>query len=204
MPIAQAKLPYDKDALEPHVSKETISYHFDRHHSGYVDTLNKLIEDTDYAGLSLEEVISKARKEVKTDILNNACQAWNHDFFWKSLSPQGGKQPSGMLKELINGRYNGIGDFKQQFRRFAMNQFGSGWIWLVADQDKVSIVSTSNAATPLGTGVVPLLTLDVWEHAYYLDYRNERARYVEAFLDHLINWDFAAGNLKGLRVADAA
>ena len=195
MPVMQSNLPYGRGALEPCISRNTMSYHYDEHHSGYVEKLNALIEGTDYDNLSLEQIILKARKDANIDVLNNAAQAWNHGFFWKSMSPKGGRRPEGRIREMIDAQYDGIDDFKRQFRDAALGLFGSGWVWVVLDQGKIRIMTTGNADTPVGTGLVPLLTFDVWEHAYYLDYQNVRARYIEAYLDNLINWRFAADNL---------
>ncbi|MBU2675512.1 MAG: superoxide dismutase [Gammaproteobacteria bacterium] len=197
------KLPFDKNALEPHMSSKTLSFHYDRHHKGYADKLEKLVKGTDYEGLSLEETIVKARKEAQIDILNNAAQVWNHNFFWKSLSPNGGK-PDGRIKNLIEARFNDVGEFKDKFRSAAAGLFGSGWVWLVLDQGQIRILTTSNADSPVGTNLIPLLTLDVWEHAYYLDYQNERAGFVDAFLDNLINWNFVAANIKSGTLGRAA
>lgn len=189
------KLPFDRSALEPHMSSSTLSFHYDRHHKGYAKKLEKLVKGTDYENLSLEEMIVKARREAQIDILNNAAQVWNHNFFWKSLSPNGGK-PDGRIKNLIAARYENFGDFKDEFRSAAIGLFGSGWVWLVLDKGEISILTSSNADSPVGTDLTPLLTLDVWEHAYYLDYQNERAGFVDAFLDNLVNWNFVAANLK--------
>jgi Fe-Mn family superoxide dismutase len=172
-----------------------MSYHYDEHHAGYVDKLNALIEGTDYDDLSLEQIIIQARQRADIDILNNAAQVWNHDFLWKSMSPNGGHKPEGRIKEMIETRYEDFDDFRRQFRKAALGLFGSGWVWVVLDQGKIRIMTTGNADTPVGTNLVPLLTLDVWEHAYYLDYQNVRARYVDAFVDNLINWSFAADNI---------
>ena len=197
------QLPFDKSALEPHMSSNTLSYHYDRHHKGYAKKLEKLVKETDYEELSLEDMIVKARKEAQIDILNNAAQVWNHNFFWKSLAPNGGK-PDGPIKNLIEARFRDLDDFKDEFRSAAIGLFGSGWVWLVLDQGEISIITSSNADSPVGTDLVPLLTLDVWEHAYYLDYQNERAGFVDAFLDKLVNWDFATANLKSKSVGRAA
>lgn len=204
MSIKLSNLPYDKNALEPHVSAETLSYHYDKHHRGYVDKLNRLIKDTPFENLTLEEIISKARIEAKVDILNNAAQAWNHAFFWESMSPNGGARPDAQIKAMIEFEYRDIDDFKREFAEAALGLFGSGWVWLVLDRGRLRIITTGNADSPVGTHLVPLLTLDVWEHAYYLDYRNERKRYVETFLDKLINWKFAESNLVDLDSARAA
>ena len=197
------KLPFDRSALEPHMSSNTLSFHYDRHHKGYAKKLEKLVKDTDYENLSLEETIVKARKEAQIDILNNAAQVWNHNFFWKSLSPNGGK-PDGRIKNLIEARFNDVGEFNDQFRSAATGLFGSGWVWLVLDGGEISIITSSNADSPVGTDLIPLLTLDVWEHAYYLDYQNERAGFVDAFLDNLVNWNFVAANLESRSVGKAA
>lgn len=203
MTIQDPTLPYNMDTLEPYMSEKTLSYHFGKHHHAYVNKLRKLIENTDYADLDLDDIIVKARQEGRTNIFNNAAQAWNHDFFWKSLSPNGGK-PDGQVKGLVDASFGSVNDFKSKFREAATGLFGSGWVWLVLEQGKVKIVSGSNAETPVGTSLVPLLTLDVWEHAYYLDYQNDRKKFVDAFLDKLINWNFAEINGKGRSASQAA
>ena len=192
----QANLPYDHDALEPHISAKTMELHYGKHHRGYVDKLNKLIEGTQFEDLPLEQIIVSARERAEIDILNNAAQAWNHTFFWQSLSPTGQSEPVGRIRDLIEDEFGGIDKFKKEFRAAATSQFGSGWTWLVLDSGKLRIMSTTNADSPIGTHMTPLLTLDVWEHAYYLDYQNERARYVDAFLDKLIDWRFALDNVQ--------
>ena len=204
MTITQSTLPYEYNALEPHISAETLTYHYDRHHRAYVDKLNKLIDGTSYAGLPLEDIVTKARDGAAIDILNNALQAWNHAFLWESMSPNGGSIPEGRIKELVEESFGSLDAFRRQFRDAALSHFGSGWVWLVLDGAKLRILTTVNADSPIGTRMVPLLTLDVWEHAYYIDYRNERARYVDAFLDKLINWKFAAENLRELEARKAA
>lgn len=204
MPISQAKLPYDYDALEPHISAETMSYHYDKHHRGYVDKLNGLIEGTPYENLALEQIIDRAREAGDTDILNNALQAWNHAFLWNSFSPNSGSKPNGRIARRIESDFGDIDAFRKAFREAALGLFGSGWVWLVDDRGTLRIMTTGNADAPVGTGIRPLLVLDVWEHAYYIDYRNDRGRYVDAFLESLINWDFAAANLgtePGIRAA---
>ena len=188
-------LPYDMDALEPHVSAETLSYHYDKHHRGYVSKLNKQIDGTAYEGLPLEQVIVNARNKADIGVLNNAAQAWNHDFLWKSMSPNGGGSPDGALKQLLDGAFKDTDGFKAEFKKAASSLFGSGWTWLVLERGKPKIMNTSNADSPVATQLIPLLVLDVWEHAYYLDYQNERAKYIDSFLDNLVNWDFAAQNL---------
>jgi Fe-Mn family superoxide dismutase len=203
MSIELDKLPYSYNALEPFISERTMSIHHDRHHKAYVDKLNKLIEGSDYADLTLEEIIVRARLKKDADVFNNAAQAWNHDFFWKSMSPKGGT-PDGRIKEMVESEFGSIDAFEEQFRDAATGQFGSGWVWLVLEQGKLRIMSSSNADTPAGTDLVPILTLDVWEHAYYLDYQNERKKFAETFLEHLINWNFANEKLEGAEGRKAA
>jgi Fe-Mn family superoxide dismutase len=200
----QSTLPYEQNALEPYISAETLSYHYDKHHRGYVDKLNKLIDGTPYAGLSLEDIVIKAREDAAIDILNNALQVWNHTFLWESMSPNGGSMPEGRIKQLVEENFGDLDTFRKRFTDAALSHFGSGWVWLVLDGPKLRILSTGNADSPVGTHMVPLMTLDVWEHAYYIDYRNERARYVDTFLDKLVNWKFAAANLRGIENRKAA
>lgn len=186
-------LPFARDALEPVISAETIDYHYGKHHQTYVNTLNKLIEGTEFAELPLEDIIRRA----SGGIFNNAAQTWNHSFYWNCLSPNGGGEPSGALADAINAGFGSFADFKQQFNQSAAGNFGSGWTWLVKNADgSLAIVNTSNAATPLTTEQTPLLTIDVWEHAYYIDYRNARPQYLDAIWQK-INWDFVAQNLAG-------
>jgi Fe-Mn family superoxide dismutase len=186
------ELPYVKDALAPHISKETIEYHYGKHHATYVANLNKLIVGTEFADLALEEIIKKA----SGGIFNNAAQIWNHSFYWNSLSPQGGGEPSGPLAEAISKSFGGFASFKEKFSNAAVTLFGSGWAWLVKGADgSLSIQQASNAGTPLKDGQKAILTCDVWEHAYYIDYRNARANYVEAFWK-VVNWRFASDNFK--------
>ena len=196
MTIKLPELPYAMDALEPHISTDTMDVHYGKHHRGYVDKLNKLIEGTRFEDMPLEQIIVSAREGADIDILNNAAQAWNHAFFWQSLSPTGQSEPVGRIRDLIEDEFGDIDKFKKEFRAAAISQFGSGWTWLVLDAGKLRIMSTTNADSPVGTHMTPLLTLDVWEHAYYLDYQNERARYVDAFLDKLIDWRFALDNVQ--------
>ncbi len=185
-------LPYAKDALAPFISAETLEFHYGKHHQIYVDNLNKLIPGTEFAELSLEQIIVKA---APGPIFNNAAQVWNHSFYWQCLKPQGGGDPAGALAEAITRSFGSLANFRQQFAQAAVTLFGSGWAWLVKKKDgSLAITQTSNAATPLTAGDVPLLTCDVWEHAYYIDYRNARAKYVENFWN-LVNWDFVARNL---------
>lgn len=202
--MIQSNLPYDYDALEPYVSEKTLKFHYDKHHKGYVEKLNKLTVGTEYADLSLEELISRARGEARIDILNNAQQVWNHAFLWESMAASGELSPDGRIKELIENSFGDVATFKEQFRDTALSLFGSGWVWLVEDGDELRILPTGNADSPVGTHLTPLLVLDVWEHAYYLDYQNERARYVDAFLNKLMNWKFAASNLRETRERKAA
>ena len=189
-------LPYKDDTLDPVISARTISFHYGKHHKGYVDNLNKLVAGTKFANLPLEKIIAETTgKADKTAIFNNAAQAWNHAFYWRSLRPKGGGEPSAVLKQKIEASFGSLDACKKELATMAMAQFGSGWAWLVLDGDKIKMVKTGNADTPMTTGIKPLLTIDVWEHAYYLDYQNQRAVYVDAVLDKLINWDFAAENL---------
>ncbi len=188
-------LPYDRDALAPHVSSDTLDYHYGKHHKAYVDKLNGAIEGTNYADLGLVEIIRRSKANGDTGVFNNAAQAWNHDFLWNSMSPDGGGVPEGRLAKLIEDAFGGLDGFRQAFKDAATSQFGSGWVWLVLDGDSVAVTKTPNADTPLTTEQKPLLTLDVWEHAYYLDYQNDRGGYVDTFLDKLINWKFASANL---------
>ncbi len=183
-------LPYERDALEPHISKETLDYHYGKHHNTYVVKLNGLAEGTDLANKSLEEVV----KTSTGGVFNNAAQIWNHTFYWNCLSPKGGNQPSGALADAINAAFGSYEEFVAKFSESAVNNFGSSWTWLVKNADgSVEIVNTSNAATPLTTDQTPLLTCDLWEHAYYIDYRNVRPDYLKAFWA-LVNWDFAQAN----------
>lgn len=192
MSFSLPQLPYSLDALEPHISKETLEYHYGKHHNAYVTNLNKLIPGTEFEHLSLEEIIMKS----KGGIFNNAAQVWNHSFYWLCLSPNGGGEPTGKLAEAINQAFGSFDAFKEQFTQAAITTFGSGWAWLVQDKDgQLKITSTSNAGTPMTEGVNALLTCDVWEHAYYIDYRNLRPDYVKAFWS-LVNWEFVANNMR--------
>jgi len=197
MPIELPSLPYAVDALEPHVSRTTLEIHHGRHHRAYVEKTHSLVAGTPLAGAPLEEIIAKtAGKKAKTALFNNAAQAWNHTFYWSSLSPRGGGAPSGELAQLIDRDFASHAAFVDAFKAAAIGQFGSGWAWLVLDGGRLAIAATSNADTPLARDQVPLLTVDVWEHAYYLDYQNRRADYVATFLDKLANWEFASRNLE--------
>ena len=190
-------LPYAQDALEPNISAKTMSFHYGKHHQAYVDNLNKLVAGTPWATQPLEKIIQEtAGVADKAAIFNNAAQVWNHTFFWQSMKAGGGGKPTGRLLELIEKSFGSLDEFKKAFTTTAVSQFGSGWVWLVQDGDVLKIVKTSNADTPVAHGQTALLTCDVWEHAYYLDYQNRRKDFVQAFLDHLVNWDFAASQLK--------
>ena len=184
------ELPYAKDALAPHISAETIEFHYGKHHAAYVANLNKLIAGTEFADSSLEDIVKKS----SGGIFNNAAQVWNHTFYWNCLSPKGGGEPTGALAEAINKSFGSFAAFKEKMSTAAVTQFGSGWAWLVKNADgSLAIEQTSNAGTPLKDGKKALLTVDVWEHAYYVDYRNARPAYVEAFWK-LVNWQFATAN----------
>jgi superoxide dismutase, Fe-Mn family len=197
MAFEQAPLPYDPGALEPHgMSAQTFSYHYGKHHAAYVANLNNLTKDTELADKSLEEVIQISFKDsAKAGIFNNAAQVWNHTFFWNSMSPNGGGTPSGDLAAKIDSDLGGYDKLKEAFKNAAATQFGSGWAWLVLENGTLKVTKTPNAENPLVHGQVPLLTLDVWEHAYYLDFQNRRPDFIQNFLDGLVNWDFAAKNL---------
>jgi Fe-Mn family superoxide dismutase len=185
------ELPYAKNALAPHISAETLEYHYGKHHATYVANLNKLTAGTEFAELSLEDIVKKA----SGGIFNNAAQAWNHTFYWNSLSPKGGGEPSGALGDAIAKNFGSFAAFREKLTNAAITQFGSGWAWLVKYNDgSLGIEQTPNAGTPLRDGKKPLLTVDVWEHAYYIDYRNARPAYLEAFWK-LVNWEFAGANL---------
>ncbi len=186
------ELPYAKDALAPVISAETLDYHYGKHHQAYVTNLNKLVEGTDNENKDLEEIIRFA----DGGLFNNAAQVWNHTFYWNCMKPGGGGEPSGALADALNRDFGSIDDFRREFKNAAVAQFGSGWAWLVQKGDKLEIMTTGNADLPLMHGVNALLTCDVWEHAYYIDFRNARPNYVQSFIDNLINWDFAAANMQ--------
>jgi Fe-Mn family superoxide dismutase len=189
-------LPYAENALDPVISANTIGFHYGKHHKGYVDTLNELIAGTELANHSLEKLIAEtAGKADKVAIFNNAAQTWNHTLYWRSVRPKGGGEPPAALKQRIEASFGNLDACKKELATAATTEFGSGWAWLVLEADKLKVVNTANAETPLTKGMKPLLTIDVWEHAYYLDYQNRRADYVNAVLDKLINWGFAADNL---------
>lgn len=188
-------LPYGRDALSPHISENTLNFHYGKHHQAYVDNLNKLLDGTDQADASLEEVI-RTSAGANPGVFNNAAQVWNHTFYWHSMKPGGGGEPTGAVAEAINKAFGDYASFRTAFSQAGATQFGSGWAWLVATNDGVEVRKTGNAETPLTEdGVTPLLTMDVWEHAYYLDFQNARPKYIETFLDSLVNWDFANQNL---------
>ncbi|PIZ32600.1 MAG: superoxide dismutase [Fe] [Alphaproteobacteria bacterium CG_4_10_14_0_8_um_filter_37_21] len=190
------KLPYALDALTPHISKETLELHYGKHHQTYVTNLNKLLVDSEFATASLEEIILKTSGNSDfAGLFNNAAQVWNHTFYWHCLSPNGGGEPTGTLKEMIEKKFGSLETFKAEFKTACLTQFGSGWAWLVQEGSSLKIVKTPNAETPMTKGLKPLLTCDVWEHAYYVDYQNRRPDYVDTFLAHLVNWDFVAQQL---------
>ncbi|MCC7411645.1 MAG: superoxide dismutase [Gammaproteobacteria bacterium] len=189
-------LPWAENALEPHISAKTMSFHYGKHHQAYVTNLNKLASGTPMEKQSLEDVIrASAGVADKAGVFNNAAQVWNHTFFWNSMKPGGGGAPTGKLADLINTSFGGLDKFKEEFKNAAVTQFGSGWAWLINEGGKLKITKTANADSPIAHGQKALLTCDVWEHAYYLDYQNRRPDFVQAFLDHLVNWDFATRNL---------
>ncbi|MGE0825373.1 MAG: superoxide dismutase [Candidatus Binatia bacterium] len=195
--ITLPALPYSDDALSPVISPNTLSFHYGKHHKGYVDNLNKMLSGTDMAKSSLEEIIKNtAGVADKQGIFNNAAQVWNHTFYWNSMRPAKEEKPSGDLAKKIDADFGSFDNWRKEFVTAATTQFGSGWAWVVVEDGKLKVVKTANAETPLTTGQAPLLTVDVWEHAYYLDYQNRRADYVNAVIDQLLNWDFAAENLK--------
>ncbi len=200
MTITLPQLPYALDALEPHVSATTLEFHHGKHHKAYVDKLNAAIAGTAYEDQSLESIIANSHN-ADAGVFNNAAQIWNHTFLWHSMSPMGGGEPEGALADAITSAFGDLAGFKEKFKAAALGQFGSGWTWLVQTGEGLDIVSTGNAETPLTGNATPLLTLDVWEHAYYLDYQNKRDAYIDAFLDQLINWDFAAQNYGADRAA---
>ena len=184
-------LPFEKSALAPHLSAETLEFHHGKHHKAYVENLNKLLEGKPEANNSLEDIIQSSEGGV----FNNAAQVWNHTFYWRSIKPNGGSQPTGDLLDAIQRDFGSVEKFKELFTEAGVTQFGSGWVWLVVDKGKLAITKTSNADLPLKHGQRALLTMDVWEHAYYIDYRNMRPKYIETFLKNLVNWDFALENL---------
>ena len=195
-PFSLPRLPYAENALEPVISARTLGFHYGKHHKTYVDTLNKLVSGTDLADQPLEAVVrATAGKSDKSKIFNNAAQVWNHAFYWRCLKPKGGGDPDGTLGERIAADFGSADKFRKEFSEAAVSQFGSGWAWLVSDRGRLKVVKTGNADVPFVNGQTPLLTLDVWEHAYYLDYQNRRAVYVDAVIGKLLNWEFASDNL---------
>lgn len=192
MKLKLRPLPYEYNALAPHISAATVETHYDKHHRGYLEKMNKAVAGGPLEGKPLLDVVLAS----SGDLFNNAAQVWNHDFYWRSLSPEGGGAPSAALVQVLGARFGSVDGFKQELASAAANEFGSGWAWLVKRQDGgLQVVATTDAENPLKAGYTPLVTVDVWEHAYYLDYRNERAKYIAAYLDHLINWEFIGENL---------
>lgn len=185
-------LPYAKNALEPHISENTINFHYGKHHQAYVTNLNKLIAGSEFEGKTLEEIV----KSSNGGVFNNAAQVWNHTFYWNSMKPNGGGKPTGDLLAKIEADFGSFDNFATEFKTAGATQFGSGWAWLVLENGTLKVTKTANAETPLTTSATPLLTMDVWEHAYYLDFQNARPSYMESFLSNLVNWDFVAENLK--------
>jgi superoxide dismutase, Fe-Mn family len=191
------QLPYGESALEPVISARTISFHYGKHHAGYVKTLNELVEGTSLAGGPLEEIVLQTAKDPKTAaVFHNAAQVWNHNFYWLSMAAKGGGEPAGQLKRSIESRFGSFKDFRTAFTKAGIGEFGSGWVWLIVNKEgKLDIAVTNDADTPLMDGVKPLITLDLWEHAYYLDFQNRRADYIASWLDKLVDWRFAEKNL---------
>jgi superoxide dismutase, Fe-Mn family len=196
MAFEQPALPYEFNALEPHMTAKTFEFHYGKHHATYVTNLNNLTKDSPMATMSLEEIIKATFGDPsKAGIFNNAAQVWNHTFFWKSMKPNGGGTPTGDLATQINASFGSLDKFKEEFKAAATTQFGSGWAWLVKDGNGLKITKTGNAENPIAHGQTPLLTLDVWEHAYYIDFQNRRPDFISTYLENLVNWDFAAANL---------
>ncbi len=196
MAITLPQLPFEKDALAPYITANTLDFHYGKHHKAYVDNLNKLIEGTELATKSLEEIIKIAAKDsAKTGIFNNAAQVWNHSFYWQCLKKTGGGAPTGAVAEKIKTTWGNLEKFADDLKNAGITQFGSGWAWLISEGNELKITKTANADTPIAHGQKPLLTIDVWEHAYYLDYQNRRPDYLSAVIQNLINWDFVNANL---------
>jgi Fe-Mn family superoxide dismutase len=196
MAITLPPLPYSSGALAPHISKRTLDFHYGKHHRGYVEKVNKLIAGKPEADATLEDIIlDTAGDGAKSELFNNAAQVWNHTFFWRSMKPRGGGKPKGDIAKAIDRDFGGLDGFKEAFSQAAAAQFGSGWAWLIVKSGKLAVTKTPNAELPMEKGVAPLLTIDVWEHAYYLDYQNARAAYIKNFVDKLIDWEFADANL---------
>lgn len=192
MPVTLPELPYAKNALAPHISESTLDFHHGKHHNTYVVNLNKLIEGTDLANETLENIIKKTVGDAaKVGIFNNAAQVWNHTFYWHSMKPKGGGPPTGAIADKIKADFGSYKKFAEELKNAGFTQFGSGWAWLILKNGKLEVTKTSNADTPIAHGLKPVLTVDVWEHAYYLDHQNRRADYLDAFIANLINWDFA-------------
>jgi superoxide dismutase, Fe-Mn family len=190
-------LPYAYDALEPYMSQKTLEFHHDKHHATYVATLNTLVKETEFANKSLAEIILATSNDAsKASMFNNAAQAWNHTFFWNCMIPRGGGQPSGILAEKLDSSFGSFDKFATEFKNAGATQFGSGYAWLVLERDLLKVVKTGNANNPMVEGQIPLLTCDVWEHAYYLDYQNRRPDFLQTFLQHLVNWDFVTQQLQ--------
>ena len=197
MAFTLPELPFAKDALGSHMSAETLDYHHGKHHKAYVDKANTLIADNDLAGTSLVGVIKAAKEQGNKGLFNNSAQIWNHSFFWQCLAPEGSTKPAGKLRDMINNDFGGEQQLLEKLGAECVNHFASGWGWLILNNGKLEITSLHDADTPAAHGMTPLLTIDVWEHAYYIDYRNERPRYVKSVLENIINWDFVARNLDG-------
>ena len=196
MTLKLPELPYAKDALEPHISAETLDFHHGKHHNAYVVNGNKLLEGTEFFNKDMVEIIQATAGDMsKAGIFNNVAQVWNHNFYWNSMSPNGGGQPTGELMDRIAKDFGSYEDFRSAFTAAGATQFGSGWAWLIEENGDLKITKTANADNPLTKGQKPLLTIDVWEHAYYVDFRNARPKYMETFLDHLVNWEFATANM---------
>ncbi|MGE5431095.1 MAG: superoxide dismutase [Syntrophomonadaceae bacterium] len=197
MALTLPDLPYSKDALEPYVSAKTLEFHHDKHHNAYVQNANKMLEGSDLANADLETIVKKTYGDTsKTGLFNNAAQVWNHSFLWKCMKPNGGGMPTGDIAGMIEKSFGNYQKFVEEFKNAGATQFGSGWAWLILKDGKLQVTKTPNADTPIAHGETPLLTVDVWEHAYYLDYQNRRPDYLSTFVEHLINWDFVNENLK--------
>ena len=195
MPFALPVLPYKMNALEPFISENTFNFHYGKHHQAYINNLNNLVKDNEMSAMTLEEIIKLSKGDAnKAGVFNNAAQVWNHTFYWHSMRPQGGGEPQGKLREQIEKDFGGFEQFKEQFKQAGATQFGSGWAWLILEDGKLKVTKTGNADLPLAKGQVPILTVDVWEHAYYLDYQNRRPDYLGIFLENLANWEFAENN----------
>jgi len=198
MAVILPPLPFEKNALEPYISSQTLEYHYGKHHNTYVVNTNNLTKETELENISLEDIIMRSVNDsTKIALFNNAAQVWNHTFYWNSLKPNGGGLPNGAVGQKISADFGSYENFVNLFKEAALAQFGSGWAWLVIDNGKLNIIKTTNADTPIAHGIKPILCIDVWEHAYYLDYKNARADYTDAVIKNLLNWDFANENLAG-------